>query len=110
MARSEDYFESMEQVVVFILKLASVGLIYKNFNIDSACEEHLSRLAELCENRTDTKYSKIRMFLLNICAALDSINADCMNLSLKMKCRDSIYDKMYREYEEIVLRPSEFGA
>ena len=60
-ARSEDYFESMEQVVVFILKLASVGLIYKNFNIDSACEEHLSRLAELCENRTDTKYSKIRM-------------------------------------------------
>ena len=108
-ARSEDYFESMEQVVVFILKLASVGLIYKNFNIDSACEEHLSRLAELCENRTDTKYSKIRMFLLNICAALDSINADCMNLSLKMKCRDSIYDNIRKIFALYSIKAEELN-
>lgn len=94
LALEKTCFEKMEQAVVFLLKLAKVGLLYKNFNIDSAKEDHLEKLIALCDGRKNPKYFEINKRLKNIKRDMKIINNDYLNVDRKKKLRDAIYSQI----------------
>ena len=87
-------FEKMEQAIVFILKLAAVGLLYKNFNIDSANQDHLEKLIYICDGRKNSKYFEINRCLKNIKRDIKIVNNDYFNVDRKKKLREAIYNKI----------------
>ena len=87
-------FEKMEQAIALILKLAKVGLLYKNFNIDSAKDDHLERLIALCDGRKNSKYFEINKCLKNIKRDMKIINDDYLNIERKKNLRDAIYSQI----------------
>ncbi len=86
--------DNIVQATAYILKLDSVGLLYKNFNIEYCNTDHLERLVKLCENRRNIIYDKIYISLKNICNALTTLNANCTNIELKKYYRDVIYSNI----------------
>lgn len=87
-------FEKMEQAIVFLLKLTRVGLLYKNFNIDSAKEDHLEKLIALCDGWENPKYFEINKCLKNIKRDMKIINNDYLNVERKKNLRDAIYGQI----------------
>ena len=87
-------FSQMTQATALILKLAQVGLLYKNFNIDSAKQEHLEKLIALCDGRKNPKYFEINKCLKSIKREIKIVNNDYFNIERKKSLRESIYGKI----------------
>lgn len=108
LAKQSELFRSMEEAAVYILKLSSAGLMYKNFNI-YINEDYLSKLSDLCENRTSLRYTEIKKQLEAVGTLIGEMNENSDNVDLRKKLRDAVYDSIKTILGFYSLTPSELN-
>lgn len=91
-------FNSLDEIIVFILKLDVMGVVYKNFNVDHLDYSIMGKLCELCKVIDDEKYRKIQNSIETINKMIEVINRD---FSLDVECKRKLQENIFSEVEDI---------
>lgn len=92
-------FSDVQEALIYIIKLAEIGLLYKNFNIDQINDDLLSKMIALCNIPKNEKYISIKSGLMNIKQILAEMNKTFANVQVRKLQREKIYENISKILE-----------